>query len=44
MTLTFCFQTLCFRNEHKDLLFCELELENYKIFISISLNLGHLKS
>ena len=30
-------------NEHKDCLFCELDLEKDKIFLSESLNLSHLK-
>ena len=40
--LSFYFQTLlCFGNEHEDYLFCVLDLENDKLFLSKNLNLGH---
>ena len=43
--LSLCFKTLlCLGYEHKDCLFCELDLESDKIYLSQSLNLGHLRS
>ena len=35
---------VCFGYEHKDCLFCELDLENNKIFLSYSLDVDHAKS
>ena len=35
---------VCFRYEHKDCLFCELDLENNKIFLFCNLNVDHAKS
>ena len=34
---------LCFRNEHWDILFCDLDLENDEVFFPKSLDLAHLK-
>ena len=45
VTLSFSFRTLwCFGDEHKNGLFCELDLGNDKAFLSKSLDLGHLKA
>ena len=43
--LGYSFQTLLrFGIEHKDCLFCELDLENDYLFFSLSLDFGYLKS
>ena len=34
----------CFGYEHRDCLFCKLDLENNKIFLSYSLDVDHAKS